>query len=369
MDSEEISKLSDKELLALKKKLESDISKYQNMQLAKKTQSNSAYGACGSEYFRYFDIRLAEAITVSGQFTIRYIMQSLNKYINGILKTDKDYVIAGDTDSVYLNLEDLVEAVIGSKNPTVKQRIEFMDKVCSMKLSKVIASAAKEIAESMNMLEQRLSMKREVLAEVGVWTRKKRYILLVHNTEGAEHAEPKIKITGMESKKSSTPRLCRKWLKDAYSIILQKDEAAIQEFIKKCEAEFFALPPEQIATPISVKNIDKFESGNSWVSGTPFNSKSTIVYNKLLRDNKLTKKYRTIKEGEKVKIVPLKMPNPVKTNNIAFVDVLPEEFKLNKYVDYRTHFDKVFLTPLRVILHMIGWTDKPRADLSAFFED
>jgi len=88
--------------------IEKRIARYNNLQLAKKVCLNSAYGALGNEYFRFFDIRQATAITTSGQLSIRWIENKLNAYMNRILKTkDKDYAIASDTDSIYLSLNEL----------------------------------------------------------------------------------------------------------------------------------------------------------------------------------------------------------------------------------------------------------------------
>lgn len=352
-----------------KKELKNKIAKYNNLQLSKKVSLNSLYGAMGSKYFRFFDLRNAIAITTTGQLSIRWIENSINKYLNKILKTENDYVIAVDTDSVYLHLAQLVCKTIG-KDVDAGRAIAFMDKVCETAIQPVIDKACSNLGEYTNVFQQKIVMKREVLADKAIWTAKKRYILNVHNSEGVQYAKPKKKVMGLEMIKSSTPTACRDKLREVVDVIFDEDETAVQSFIQTFRGEFQNLPLADIAFPRGVNGLVKYADKKSiYASGCPIHVRGSLVYNHFLSTNRLTDKYRLINGGDKIKFIFLSEPNTVQSNVIAFPEGdIPKEFDLHKYIDYNTQFNKSFLEPLKIILDAIDWKAERTASLEDFFK-
>lgn len=344
------------------------LSQYHNLQLNLKIALNSAYGALGNAWFRFYELENASAITSSGQLVIRWAEKAVNKYLNKILNTtDKDYVIASDTDSLYVCLDGLVTEC-GLENAPTEKVIKFMDTICDGKLQEVIDDCYTELAEYINAYKQKMVMKREVLADVGIWTAKKHYILNVHNSEGVQYDEPKLKIMGIEAVKSSTPEPCRKALSSVFKIIMNGTEENVLDFIENFKGEFKNLDPEEISFPRSVKGLDKYQdSASIYRKGTPLHVKGSLIYNRMLRNKKLTKKYPLIQEGEKIKYTYLTEPNPTGDTVIAIPQTLPKEFGLNEYVNYDLQFEKSFLDPLKGILEVIGWKHERKPDLMDFF--
>ena len=352
-----------------KTECENKISKYSNLQLAKKVQLNSAYGALGNEYFRFFDIRQAEAITLSGQLAIRWIEQKMNAYMNKILGTkDVDYVIASDTDSIYLHMGPLVDHVYGDKVVEPEKIVEFLDRACEDRIQPFIDKSYQDLADYTNAYAQKMFMKREAIADTGIWTAKKRYILNVWNNEGVAYKEPKLKMMGIEAVKSSTPMSCRDKLKDALKLVMTQSEATFQEFNESFRQEFKKLPFESVAFPRGISELTKYKhSVTIYDKGTPIHVRGALMYNLLLDKHKLGKKYEAIKDGDKVKFCYMKVPNPMKENVFAVSSVLPAEFGMEKYIDYDLQFEKAYLEPLRGIVNTFGWNTEPVASLSGFF--
>jgi DNA polymerase elongation subunit (family B) len=351
------------------KELEKEIARCNNIQMARKIQLNSAYGAIGNQYFRYFKLANAEAITLSGQVSIQWIMNSMNSYLNKILKTNGvDYVIASDTDSLYVNMGPLVETVYKGREKTTESIVSFLDKVCQMELEKYIESSYQKLAEYVNAYDQKMYMKRECIADRGIWTAKKRYILNVWDSEGVRYEEPKLKIKGIEAIKSSTPAPCRKMFKDGFKIMMRGSEDDVIDFIDKCRSEFKTLPPEQIAFPRSASDVRKYQSSSSiYIKGTPVHIRGALLFNHYIKEKKLTNKYSLINNGEKVKFIYLKKPNIIRENIISFIQEFPKELDLDKYLDYDLQFEKAFLEPFRSILDAIGWNVEKTVNLESFF--
>ena len=351
------------------KELEKEISRCNNIQMAKKIALNSAYGSVGNEWFRYFKLANAEAITLSGQVAIRWIENKMNTYFNKLLKTkDFDYVIASDTDSIYLNMGPLVETVYKGREKTTEGVVSFLDKICKVELEKYIEGCYQELAEYMNAYDQKMQMKRENIADRGIWTAKKRYILNVWDSEGVRYAEPKLKMMGIEAVKSSTPAPCRKMIKDGLKIMMSGTEDEVIRFIDKCLQEFKSLPPEQIAFPRTASDIRKYSSHSGIYSkGTPIHVRGSLLFNHHIKEKKLTNKYSLINNGEKVKYIFLKKPNIIQENVISFISEFPKELGLDKYIDYELQFEKSFLDPLKSILDSIGWKTEHTTNLDSFF--
>ena len=351
------------------KQLEKDISKFNNIQMARKIQLNSAYGAVGNQYFRYYNLLNAEAITLSGQVSIRWIENKMNQKMNKILKTeDVDYVIASDTDSIYLNLGPLVEGVYKGREETDEVIVGFIDKVCSMELEPYIESSYEALAEYVNAYDQKMFMKRETIANKGIWTAKKRYILNAWDIEGVRFAEPKLKVMGIEAVKSSTPGACRDKIRECLKVIMNSDEEDAQKFIADFREEFYELPIEDIAFPRGCNGINKWANKSSIYSkGTPIHVRGALLYNYHNTKQRLTHKYPLIQDGEKLKFVYLKTPNKISENVISFPNTFPKEFGLDKYIDHELQFSKSFLEPIKVIMDTIGWKPEKIPSLEFLF--
>ena len=328
---------------------------------------NSAYGALGNQYFRFFDIRQAEAITLGGQLSIRLIENAINGFLNEALDTEGySYVIASDTDSVYIRMAKAVEKWCGDKS--TEDTVKFLDKACDEILAPFIEKQYAELAEYVNAYEQKMVMGREVIADRGVWTAKKRYILNVHNSEGVQYASPKLKIMGIETTRSSTPQVVRDELKNAIRIIMQGTNDELIEFVEVFRKRFMGLDPELVAFPRSVNNLEKyFDAVRIYKKSCPIAVKGALIFNKMLKRFEVGLKYREIVEGDKIKFVQLKEPNQAGDKVISFPNALPVEFELHGYVDYDLHFTKAFLDPLRNILESVGWTHERVATLEDYF--
>jgi len=351
------------------KELEKEIARCNNIQMARKIQLNSAYGAIGNQYFRYYKLANAEAITLSGQVSIRWIENKMNAYLNKILKTSEvDYVIASDTDSIYLNMGPLVETVYKGREKTTEGVVTFLDKICKVELEKYIEGCYQELAEYVNAYDQKMQMKRENIAERGIWTAKKRYILNVWDSEGVRYEEPKLKMMGIEAVKSSTPAPCRKMIKDGLKLMMSGTEDDVINFIDKCREEFKSLPPEQIAFPRTASDVRKYQSPSTiYAHKTPIHIRGALLFNHYVKEKKLTNKYSLISNGEKIKFVYLKKPNIIQENIISFIQDFPKELGLDKYVDYELQFEKSFVEPLKSILDAIGWNVEKTVNLDLFF--
>jgi DNA polymerase elongation subunit (family B) len=347
------------------KTLEKEIARCNNIQMARKIQLNSAYGAIGNQYFRYYKLANAEAITMSGQVSIRWIENKMNTYINKIIQTDGiDYVIASDTDSIYLNLGPLVDKFFFGSKKTV----QLLDKICQEKFEPFIDKCYQELATYVNAYDQKMQMKRENIAERGIWTAKKRYILNVWDSEGVRYDEPKLKMMGIEAVKSSTPAPCRTMIKDGLKLMMNATEEDVINFIEKCRVDFKKLPPEQIAFPRTASDIRKYHSHSSiYIKGTPIHCRGALLFNHYIKENKLANKYSLIGNGEKVRFVYLKKPNIIQENVVSFIQDFPHELGLDKYIDYDLQFEKSFLEPLKSILDAIGWNVEKTVNLELFF--
>ena len=351
------------------KTLEKEIARCNNIQMAKKISLNSAYGAIGNQYFRYYKLANAEAITLSGQVSIRWIENKMNGYLNKLLRTeDIDYVIASDTDSIYINFGPLVDKFFNNKLDDKAKIVSLLDQVCQDKLEPFIDKSYQELANYVNAYDQKMFMKRENIADRGIWTAKKRYILNVWDSEGVRYEEPKLKMMGIEAVKSSTPAPCRRMIKDALHLMMSGTEEDVIKFIDDSRVQFKKLPPEDIAFPRTVSNVNKHKSASTiYAKGTPIHARGALLYNHYIKNKKLDNKYSLINNGEKIKFCYLKKPNWIHENVISFISDFPSELDLDKHVDYELQFEKAFVEPVKVILDAIGWNVEKVVNLELFF--
>lgn len=342
-------------------KMEKRVARLNNAQMTVKILLNSLYGAMSNRYFRYFDLRIAEGITLSGQLAIRQSEQSINNILQKGFNDDKDRVIAIDTDSNYVNLSDFI-------TPKVKDPITYLDKVSETVIIPAIVKGYERLFNQLNCYVPRLVMEREVIADKGFWTAKKRYVLNVHNSEGVQYAQPKLKIMGIEAVKSSTPQVCRGWLKNSFKVIIEEGETALQDYIQARRDEYMALPPEELAAPRGVSDIRKYMTRDGgYKKGTPQNSRAAIVYNNLIKTKGLEKQHELIGDGDKLKYLYLRMPNPTHGNVVGFPAFLPRELELEDYIDYDTQFQKTFVDVLVPIVDALGWSIEKSSSLEDFF--
>ena len=345
-----------------KQDLNRDIAIAYNNQMVRKISLNSAYGAIGNEWFRYFEIGLAEAVTSSGQLAIKWVENAVNEYLNTILDTEDDYVVAIDTDSIYVRFDELIKRV-NPKNP-----IDFLDQVANVKIQDVINTCYEDLADYSSAYQNKMVMGREVIADKGIWTAKKRYILNVYDNEGVRLNEPKLKMMGIETAKSSTPAWVRSKLEDALKVVMKGDEKLVHEFVDNARKEFKELEPYDIAFPRRVNNLVEYENAVTvYKKGTPMHVRASLLFNNLIVQKGLDMQFEPIQSGENIRFLYLKVPNPIKENVIGFINTLPREFKLKDYVNYDLQFEKTFLDPMRFILGAINWSAEPKASLESFF--
>ena len=352
-----------------KEQLKKEINQLHNSQMAIKISMNSLYGATANIYFLYYINEMAEAITTSGQLSIRYAQKSVNEYLNKVLKTEgKDYIVYIDTDSIYVNFGPLIKEVFGTTDIDRKQGEEFLDKICSTKIEQVIEKGYEDLSSKMGAYRNAMVMKREKITDRSIFIAKKRYIMNTLNSEGVHYDKPKISVTGLESVRSSTPEVCREKMKQVFEVIMNEGESETQRFIENFREEFKRLPPEEVGRNSGTDSIEKYMNKTSlYKKGCPMHVRGCILFNDMLSKKNLNKRYESIKSGDKIKFVYLKLPNPLRENIISFPGVLPKEMGLESYIDYNKQFEKVFLSPIEHILEALGWSAEKVNTIEDFF--
>jgi hypothetical protein len=262
-------------------------------------------------------------------------------------------------------MEQLVEHFAGDKDDNGK--IKYMDKVCEEIFQPFIDNTYQNLSDYMNAYTQKMVMKREVLADKGIWIGKKNYILNVHNSEGVQYAKPKQKVMGLAMVRSSTPSVIRQELKNSVNVILEGSEKNTQKYIADYKAKFNEFPVSAIAFPRGVSGLKQYAGSPIYQKGTPIHVRAALLYNHYVKKLGIDKKYQYIREGDKIKFVYLRTPNPYHENVIAFLTELPKEFNLESFIDYDTQFDKTFVEPLKTIIEPLNWRAEETASLEDFF--
>ena len=345
--------------------LERDIARFNNMQMARKILMNSLYGTLGNPGCRWFQIDFAEAITISGQMVITNCERKLNQYFNKLLKTTAaNYIIAVDTDSNYINFDPLVKQL----NIPADKAVDFIDKACEDKIEPYLDTCFSELATYTNAYTNFMKMKREVIADRGIWTGKKHYILNVWDQEGIRFSEPKLKLVGIEAVKSSSSETARSMIKEAIKLMVFGTETGVQDYIIKARAKFKELPVEDIASPRSCNGMRTYRDKDSiYGFKTPINVRGALLFNHYLKEMDLEDIYAPIEDGDKIKFCYLKLPNPIREDVIAFPQVLPKEMGLHAFIDHNLQFDKTVLKPIETLLSAIGWHSEETITLDALF--
>ena len=336
------------------------------MQQALKIILNSLYGALGNPSFRWFRVAFAEGITLTGQYTIQYVGNGLDRYVTEVTGQHGPFCIAQDTDSAYIKLDALVDKYC--KDMPSEKIVDFLDNVSKKRLEPLIDRMFQTLVDQSNAYSKYLRMKREVIAETGIWRRKKNYALSVWDSEGTRYPAPVIKIKGLEAVKSSTPEICRKRIKEALRIMLQSDEEHLFKMVDEFKTEFYSLSFDEVASPTSCSDIDTYrDKTRVYKKATPIHVRAALLYNKTIQDAGLDKKYDAIKSGDKIKYCYMKLPNPIRENVLASLTVLPKQLGLDQYVDYEKQFYVTFLKPVESICSVIGWTTEEVSTLLDLF--
>jgi len=360
--------MTDEELASYLDYLKREAGKLHNSQMSIKILMNSLYGAVANAYFIYFISAMAESITTSGQLSVKTSEKYVNAYMNKILgTTDVDYTIYIDTDSNYFSFAELVKKVYGTTAISNAEGEAFIDKVSKEKIEKVIAQGYENLAATLNAYQNKMVMKREKINNRGLFIAKKRNILSTLNSEGVHYSTPKISVTGVEAVRSSTPAVCRKKMMDVYELVINKTEEDLQQFVSDFREEFVNLKPSEIGKVSGTPDIESYMEGDTYKKGCPIHIRGCIVYNKMIKKMKLEEKYDLIRSGDKIKFLYLKEPNIFHENIISFPDTLPREFDLDNYIDYDLQFEKVFLSPIQIVLDTIGWSWEKKTTLESFF--
>jgi hypothetical protein len=305
---------------------------------------------------------------MSGQLIIKTAEKSINTWMNKLLKTeDKDYVIAMDTDSVYITFDDLVSQVF--PEGTDKNKIcDFLNTIGQEKVEQVLAQGYDELADYTNAFQNKMEMGREIIADRGIWTAKKRYILNVYDNEGVRYETPKLKMMGIETAKSSTPQWVRGKLTEAFKTVMNGTEEELWDFVEYTRKDFRNLPVEDMSSPRGCNNLKQYSNTTTIYSkGTPIHVRGALLYNNELKKKNLDKRYEVVKNSDKIRFTYLTVPNPLNENVISYINTLPKEFDLHRYVDYDLQFDKSFIEPLKKVITLIGWNVEPVASLDSFF--
>lgn len=352
---------------AEKRRLKNEVSRLDNLQMAKKIQLNSAFGVISNGFFVFFDLDNAEAITLSGQVAIRWLEDWLNRVLNEAMgTTGVDYVIAADTDSLYLDLGKVVEAKFPGR--PVQDTVDWVDRLIEKAIQPRVDQACSALVDYGCSADNRLQMKREAIASAGIWTAKKRYVLDVHDNEGVRYKAPKLKMMGIETVRSSTPAACRKAIERGLEIVMRGTREELEAHVEQVRTDFKTLPYSKIAFPRGINGMAKYWSASDLCAkGTPIQVRGALVYNRELQRRGLSGRYVPIYDGDKARFCYLRTPNPFQSHVISIQDEPPPELDLDRWLDRDAQFEKSFIEPMEGLLSVVGWSTRQRSSLEDFF--
>jgi len=321
----------------------------------------SAFGASGNQFFRYYDLRIAEGITYSGQYVIRSIINALEKFFNSLLKEANpnarpyEFTIASDTDSAYIRLGEIVDILVPDGTP--EEKLEFVEMFCRDVIAPELKLISDDLGEYTNAFDRKISFKREVICDKAIWLGSKNYFLNILTDEEGRLSSPSIKTKGLESVKSSTPQICKDALIRCTQLVLTKTNEDLQGYVSAFKQEFFAAPPEIVSAPSGTNNLTKWQDPKTGlaIKKTPFHIKGALIYNQLLIKRGLQTVLPPIISGDKVRVMALREPNVSGSKVISFPKTLPPEFLLHDSLDYTAQYEKKFMKPLMRILSVIHW--------------
>lgn len=350
------------------KLIKNQIQKFDLQQLAFKSQLVACYGAFGQSAFRYYQVSIAEAITTSGRLALQWSERKMNEFLYNTTKITKAYILYGDTDSIWVNFEDIVKKYVPASFG-LNKTADFLDEYIKVKVQPYLTDVFNELCDLTNGMASKLHFKREKICNVAVFKKKKRYFANVIDSEGVRYDPPSLKVTGMESIRTNISVIYRKAFHDLYDIICNKTNKDAIEYLEKFKPIFMNSEPKDIAIPKSMNDIDKYADHDTiYIKGATIQARSALLFNHYISKMKLDKKYEKIVNGEKIKTIYLKLPNPINENSIAFITTLPEEFGLEKYIDYETQWYKAFLKAVEDLFKIVGWNVKEQVDVASFFE-
>jgi DNA polymerase elongation subunit (family B) len=369
-EQKDLSVMSDAELESYLRHCNDKAVQYKIKQEALKVLANGLYGSMGSMYFRYYDIDMAEAITLSGQSTIDAAQRFFNEAADKMTKVSKDRIKVVDTDSVFLDVTDIVKLMLPHmQDKSDSAIVKMLDRLGSTKFQEVMDTGYEILQQKQNAYKPYLTMKREKICNLIVCA-KKRYIAKVYVNEDVWYDTPDIAITGLETARSDVPKWCRDKLEEAFAMLFELNESALQKYISDLEVQFSKLSSGELAIPKGLTDLTKYElPDNKYRKGTTQHAKAAIVHNRLIDEKKLGGTYTKIRSGDKLKVLPLKIPNPTREEVVGFMDELPPEFGVDKYIDRKAIFIKTIKKPLERVLESIGWSVTKRYSIDDdFFE-
>jgi DNA polymerase elongation subunit (family B) len=360
------------------KDLTSRIASMNIAQGAIKILNNSFYGNLALQYFRYYDPRMAEAVTATGQVFIKKTNQFVDEILSKILGTAGEYVYYMDTDSCYINCQLLVDRhCVGKSDQEIVTFIEkFVFGVIAPELNKRLS----EFAKTMGVDDCRISFKLECIGPSMIMSQKKKYLFDILYYEGVRYKEPKMKVMGIDIVRSSTPGVVKDYLTDAATICLRGTESELQSHVESVKKQFMSLDYTQASFPRGCNGMSVYgaTSGNTisldgesvatvYGAKTPIQVRGALVYNHHLKKMGLDSKYPLINDGERVKFIMMNKRNPFREDVIAFPDKLPPEFDLVKYIDWNLQYKKAFVAPLEKITNALGWSMEKQPDPEFLF--
>ena len=339
---------------------------YDRRQHAMKIKLNDLYGCYAINGWRYTDGHkiISKAITLTGQRLLQESIKNMNAYLNKYLKvTDKDYIITSDTDSLFIQVKDVL----------ISKGVDLTDKAACIEATLEIATELQKVAnkfinrvarENFNIRgDHYFELKQEVVIERGYFAGKRRYAMYIVNKEGVTVDE--MVMMGLDLMKSNMTPMYRKFGEELLQqIMFGTDKKEIDKRILDFKKYVKDLPIEDIAKPTGVKQVASYierKPGIGEIFSTlklkcPINTKAAVWYNDLLRFKKLDKKYPCFREGDKMKYIQLK-DNPFRIDVIGLTGNDPEfinEF-IDKYADREQGFESSLMNKLVGIYEDLGW--------------